>query len=671
MPKPAELIFALKTFLGAMAAHYLALWLGLADPYWSMATAYIVAQPFTGAMRSKALYRFIGTFMGGTAAIVLVPNLVQAPPLLCIALALWIGLCLYLSLLDRGPRAYVFMLAGYTAGIIGFPSVAAPDLIFQTALTRVEEISLGIACTTVIGGVIMPRPLGPVLAARIAGWVRPGIDWAVEALAGRDDTAIVAAARRHLATEAADVAMMTTQLAFDSSAWQAGTRHILRFRLDVLGLMPVLSSISDRVAQLRALGGLTPELQAVLEETAHWVRAGGPQNAAPIQARITAYAPTLDTWCGFLRAGLKLRLLELVGIMHDARAIRRHVFEGEPAPDDALLRDEYRAAQVQLRDHGMALLSALAAGAAVLLVCAFWILAAWPAGAGAAVIVAVACSFFAAQDDPAPAIMRMLRNAVIVSLAGAVYTFAVFPRVETFAALALVLLPAALLVGVLVSRPATFGTGMVLGAFGATSLALGNGYAGNFAAYANNVLALVLGLAAALTVTRLLRSVGAEWSATRLLRAGWAEIAAAAQATQKPDRARLTGRMMDRLGLMMPRLAAASPGADNAARGMLKDLRVGLNLIALEREFPRMPAAAVAACRIILAELAAYYRRDPRAPVPAALEAAMRSALAELVPVAAAQNEALMLLTGLRSALEPDAPPPELAGLATPERAAA
>ena len=77
-------------------------------------------------MRSKAMYRFIGTFVGGVAAVVMIPNLVNAPVLLSVAMATWIGLCLYLSLLDRSARAYLFMLAGYSAGIIGFPTIAEP-----------------------------------------------------------------------------------------------------------------------------------------------------------------------------------------------------------------------------------------------------------------------------------------------------------------------------------------------------------------------------------------------------------------------------------------------------------------------------------------------------------------------------------------------------------------
>ena len=122
------------------------------------------------------------------------------------------------------------------------------------------------------------------------------------------------------------------------------------------------------------------------------------------------------------------------------------------------------------------------------------------------------------------------------------------------------LLPAALVIGVLVSRPATFMSGMIMGAFGPTMLALNNGYAGNFAAYVNASLAIIGGVAAALVVTRLIRSVGAAWSAKRLQRAAWRDIATVAQTKGAADRAALTGVMVQRLGQMMPRLAAVRRG---------------------------------------------------------------------------------------------------------------
>src|SRR6478672_11221372 len=139
-PSRAELLFSVKSFAAAMLALYLALSIGLPRPFWAMLTAYVVASPLSGAVRSKAAYRVGGTLLGSVATVLLVPRLANAPELLALALACWVGVCLYISLHDRTPRSYVFMLAGYTAALIGFPAVGAPDTVFDVALARVEEI---------------------------------------------------------------------------------------------------------------------------------------------------------------------------------------------------------------------------------------------------------------------------------------------------------------------------------------------------------------------------------------------------------------------------------------------------------------------------------------------------------------------------------------------------
>src|ERR1700740_118460 len=117
----ADLIFALKTFVASMLALVVALALDLPRPYWAMATVYITSQPLAGATSSKAVYRVLGTVIGAVAAGAMVP-----------------------TLLDRQPRSYGFMLAGYTAALIGFPAVSEPGSMFDLALARVEEITLGI-----------------------------------------------------------------------------------------------------------------------------------------------------------------------------------------------------------------------------------------------------------------------------------------------------------------------------------------------------------------------------------------------------------------------------------------------------------------------------------------------------------------------------------------------
>jgi uncharacterized membrane protein YccC len=83
-----EFLFASKTFLAFLLALWIALSLDLPEPYWAMGTVYIVAHPLAGAVTSKALYRVLGTMIGAIATLVLVPNLMDAPELLCLALAL-------------------------------------------------------------------------------------------------------------------------------------------------------------------------------------------------------------------------------------------------------------------------------------------------------------------------------------------------------------------------------------------------------------------------------------------------------------------------------------------------------------------------------------------------------------------------------------------------------
>jgi uncharacterized membrane protein YccC len=75
-------------------------------------------------------------------------------------LALWIALRIGLD------RPY-WAMATASVALIGFPIVDAPDTVWDVVLARVEEITLGIVCTTVIGSIVFPLPLGPAPTARL------------------------------------------------------------------------------------------------------------------------------------------------------------------------------------------------------------------------------------------------------------------------------------------------------------------------------------------------------------------------------------------------------------------------------------------------------------------------------------------------------------------------
>src|SRR6201989_2646963 len=138
LSRHAALVFAVRTFAAAMLAFGVALWLDMPRPYWAFASVYITSSQLTGATRSKAVYRMLGTLIGAAGTGLLIPNLVNAPELLSLAIALWVGTFLYISLIDGTPRSYVFMLAGYTVALLGFPVLSAPAATFDIVVARMQ-----------------------------------------------------------------------------------------------------------------------------------------------------------------------------------------------------------------------------------------------------------------------------------------------------------------------------------------------------------------------------------------------------------------------------------------------------------------------------------------------------------------------------------------------------
>ncbi|MGY2051070.1 FUSC family protein [Methylobacterium sp. JK268] len=656
-------LFAVKTAGAALLALFIALWIDLPRPYWAMATVYITAQALAGATRSKAAYRVGGTLIGVAVAVALVPALVNAPELLAAALALWAAFCLYVSLLDRGPQSYLFMLGGYTAALIGFPAVSDPGSIFDTAVARAEEITLGILCAALVSSLVVPQPVGPVVAQRIAAWLAEAGRWTGEVLSGAAEDPQVRARRLRLATEAGEIDVLATHLAFDTSRQAAAAPWVRTLRARMLLLLPVLSSLADRIAALRAVAGLTADLRDLLRDLEEWAKAGAPPaGSAHLTARIEAAEhglPPDPDWGMLVRASLLDRLRELVALSRDCRTLEEHIARGGGRLAGPLAYGgEFARRPPQHRDHGMALRSALGVLVSALVCVGLWIATAWPDGATAAMMGVVLCCLFAAQDDPTPAILGFAQWSAVAAVAVGILLFGVLPQVHDFGMLTLALAPPLLAAGLMMAIPRTAGAGIALGVNGNALLAIQNRYDADFAAFVNSSLALLGGIWLAALVTGLIRATGAEQGAWRILRLSRRDLARAAARRGRGDRVAFAGLMLDRLGLLVPRIAASAP--DSALRRVdtLAELRVGMVLVFLRRARHGLPAEHVAALDRVLDGVARHYSRDRPDADPLILEAidaALRRIGAR--PGPEGRRDALLGLAGLRRALFPDAPP--------------
>lgn len=663
----AALVFGLKTFAAAMLAFTLALWLDMPRPYWAMTSVFIASSPLTGATSSKAVYRIVGTLIGAAGTLVLVPNLVDAPELLSVAMALWLGVFLYVSLIDGTPRSYVFMLAGYTVALIGFPIISAPESTFDIVVSRVQEITLGIVCASVVSMLVLPRSVASAIATQADAWLAGARRLGVDVLTGRGGEQERDNDRMRLAVAISQIDELHRHLGYESATSANTARGLERLRPLILSLLPLLASIDDRMRVLATHGVASAGLAEIRARIARWLGDGGNDRleADALRAALSKLRPTLGAEAGANEmrvAALVNGLRNLVQIMQDFQLLREAIADGRN-PDALALALELpltartSGAAVTHRDHGLALWSAAAVVISVLACCAFWIATGWADGASAALIAAVVGSLLAAVDEPLPA-FRQLNKLILVAIAvTGIYTFGVLPRVTTLEALIAALAPTFVLFGWMQARPATARVGFLLALFTSVQLSLDSSYGASFASFANSSIALMLGVALTGVVSAIVRLFGAGWVAHRLLRSNWTTLAAVAAGTSRHDRVAISSLMQHRLALLAARIAVV-PAAARSDAANVRQLRAAVGIIDLRQASLGVSRRVKAAIDALLAALASAFRTHTVGPLPDELVVGLDRTIASTLqePAGDARNDALIGLAGIRSGLFPAAP---------------
>jgi len=206
----------------------------------------------------------------------------------------------------------------------------------------VEEITLGIVCATVVGSVVLPRPVGPVLSARLTTWLRDADRLTLDAISLDDaDEAEIARARLRLAADAVEIRSVAAQLAYDTSRLREATREVAALAQRMVMLLPLTAALRDRLSDLRQAGGVTAGLDAVLAQLRAWIATGAAAGAAPagaafLRGEIAALQDRTDGrhgWDGVLLTTVLVRLRELVDLLQDCRELERHIVAGCPAND--------------------------------------------------------------------------------------------------------------------------------------------------------------------------------------------------------------------------------------------------------------------------------------------------------------------------------------------------
>ncbi len=665
MPPARDWFYGVRTFAASMIALYLALLLQLPRPYWAMATVYIVSSPFVGPTSSKALYRAVGTLIGAAGAVFLVPLLVQAPVLLTIAVALWTATLLFLSLHLRTANSYALMLAGYTLPMIALPVVDNPLAVFDIASSRAQEICLGIVCAAVVGAVFWPRRLTPVFVGATGSWFAEAIRYSDTFLARTATAQSVAGLRASMVTTFNSLEMMIGQLSHEGARPQT-VKNAGELRGRMIHLLPVVDALDDALVALEARAPQQAQrLQPLLEQSREWLQASAEDASVArwtaLREQFDRLQPSvaeLDERPGLLLSNALYRLGEWIDLWQDCCSLKHAIAREDLSPWRAVYRHWRLGRLTPFLDRGLMLYSVFSTFTAILAATSLWILLGWADGASAVILAAVACSFFAAMDDPAPQIYRFFFWTTLSVVFASLYLFLVLPNLHDFPMLVLAFAVPFICVGTLTVQP-RFYLGTLLTIVNTASfISIQGAYDADFLAFVNANIAGPVGLLFAFLWTLVMRPFGVELAAKRLTRFSWREIVGMTQPATLAEHRRLGVQMLDRLMQHLPRLNQTGQDGGSA----LRDLRVGLNLLDLLAYLPRAAAQPRAQLEKVIAEVGAHFQAcldaGRRLHAPAELLHSMEQARRALNLEAMdghgeARRHLLHALSGLRLALLP------------------
>ncbi|WP_460155367.1 FUSC family protein [Pseudomonas sp. S2_H10] len=624
MPPARDWFYGVRTFAASMIALYIALLMQMPRPYWAMATVYIVSNPFLGPTTSKALYRAVGTFIGAAAAVLFVPMFVQSPYVLVVVIALWTGTLLFLSLHLRTANNYALMLAGYTLPLIALPVVNNPLGVWDVAEARTEEIFLGIAVAAVVGAMFWPRRLAPVFNDSVSKWFADASTYSQRFLSRNVQPEEVSGLRAAMVATFNSLELMIGQLPHEGSRPQT-VRNTKELRGRMIHLLPVIDALDDA---LYALERRTPELvdkfAPLLVATTEWLehKDADLERWQALKDQLEALQPApdaLDDRKQLLFSNAIYRLGEWIDLWQDCRSLQ-YAIQCESQDSWRAVYRHWRLGRLTpFLDRGLMFYSAASTVTAIIVASVLWILLGWTDGGSAVILAAVACSFFASMDDPAPQIYRFFFWTAMSVVFASLYLFLVLPNLHDFPMLVLAFAVPFIVVGTLTVKP-QFYLGMLLTLVNTSSfISIQGAYDADFLSFANSNLAGPMGLLFAFIWTLIARPFGAELAAKRLTRFSWRDIVSLAEPATLSEHRLLGIRMLDRLMQHLPRLAMT--GQDSGVA--LREVRVALNLLDLLAYTPRILGLPQVLLRQVVAEVGEYFKAclkaGERLPAPSPL----------------------------------------------------
>ncbi|RKE39398.1 putative membrane protein YccC [Paraburkholderia sp. BL23I1N1] len=468
----------LKTVTAGLLALGIAMLLDLQQPRIAMTTVFVLMQPFSGMVLAKSFYRILGTAAGTIAALVLGALFVQQPELYMLGMIGWVSACIAAAVRYRHFRWYGFVLAGYTAALIGIPNVTAPHDLFLAALTRAAEVAVGIVCSSAVSALIVPQrsslALRRALQIRYANFTA----FAADVLGRGVERGQFERRFADLVDEIVGFEATRTFAAFEDPAMRSRSQHLGRLNGEFMDACARLHALHQLLKRLRVGGSsrivdaITPyfhELSALLAPTQD-----ADVEASRTAARMRLFQASLPRRVRETRRPLEAAPAESLADF-DTAAELLYRFVGEwirySETYASLARRKPGAGQpiagrYVSRTNGFVVALTFARSAVVMAIAGwFWIATDWPSGGLAVIGAALVCALTSTAPNASKMAMQMAVGTVLATMTGYLFTCYVYPNIDGFPLLGATLAPVLALGAFIASRKRAAGFGIGFSVF--------------------------------------------------------------------------------------------------------------------------------------------------------------------------------------------------------------
>ncbi|WP_296661725.1 FUSC family protein [Paraburkholderia sp.] len=598
-------IYLFKAIAAALLALGIAMKLDLPQPRTAMTTVFIVMQPQSGMVFAKSFYRIGGTLIGLVVMLALIGLFAQQPELFILSTALWVGICTAGAARNRHFRSYGFVLAGYTAALIGIPASQHPDGAFMSALTRVAEISLGIVCSGIVSAVVFPQYTGNQLRATVRQRFSAFVDHVSAALSGRTERAQIEATNARFVADVVGFEAARTSAVFESPDSRMKSGRFARLNSEFMTASTRFHALHQLMNRLRgdAASASVEALEPYFREIAPlFAKCGEPvlaaADAAHVSQQLEAWRATLPKRVRATRAELEARgTANLLDFDTATELLYRFIHEMTEYTAtyaslavDTHVRENWLARYVPKTNWIAAGVAGLRAAVTMSLLGAFWIATAWPSGPNLVLMAATICALASSSPFPSRTASQMAVGAALASLVGMVLTFGVFPHIDGFALLAAVLAPALAFGVFLTTRPKYAGCGVGYCIFLCFLAGPDNVIQYNPGNYINDAIALVASMAVAAAAFAVFLPPSTPWLRNRLLADLRGQVAHACRTRLFGLRNRFESGARDLMFQIQALVGSDDTLKRDTLRWLFSVLEVGNAVIDLRHELATLPA---------------------------------------------------------------------------------